>query len=172
MGSTLDGIIAIKVIFNSTMVLLAGLLTYVGLDIFAFTALGYLLLIDYVTGVMKARSLGRRITSNKMKYGIASKFSLVFLPFVLALAAKAMGAEAGTFLYVGMNILILSEVYSIIGNIYAIRTHEELPEWDAVAALGKWVLKMLLRMSGDKDTVNDLNFKTRKEDKDNGTTNK
>ena len=157
---------ALKIIFNGTMVLLAGLLTHLGLDVMAFTALGYLLLIDYVTGVLKARALGHRITSNKMKYGIASKFSLVFLPFALAITAKAMGAQASTFLYVGMNILILSELYSIIGNIYALRTHEELPEWDAVAALGRWVLKMLLKMSGDKDSYNDELLKRRKEDQD------
>ena len=151
-----EGLMAMKILFNSTMVLLAGSLTYLGLDVFAFTALGYLLFIDYVTGVLKAKSLHHRITSNKMKYGIVSKFSIVLLPFVLALAAKAMGAEAGTFLYVGMNILILSEVYSIIGNIYTLRTHEELPEYDAVAALGRWILRYLLRLSGDKDYINDI----------------
>lgn len=174
MGTTYEGFMALKILFNGSMILLAGLLTHLGLDVISFTALGYLLLIDYITGVLKAKSLGHKITSNKMKYGIASKFSLVFLPFTLAIAAKALGAEAETFLYVGMNILILSEVYSIIGNVYTLRTHEELPEYDAVASLGRWILKFLLKFSGDKDFINDKEpekpelHKRRKEDQDAG----
>jgi hypothetical protein len=36
-----------------------------------------------------------------------------------------------------INLLIVSEVYSILGNIYAVRTRNELPEWDVISIMGK-----------------------------------
>jgi toxin secretion/phage lysis holin len=140
-----------KVVLNTILVFLASILTYLGLDVETFTILGYLLFIDYVTGILKARTLSHCISSNKMKYGVVSKFSLVLIPLVIALGAKALQANSDEFLYIGMNILILSEVYSIVGNIYTIRSKEELPEWDAVAALGHRIRTMLIRLSEDKD---------------------
>lgn len=145
-----EGFASLKLIFNSATIGLAGMLSYLGLNKEAFTIFGYLLLIDYVTGVLKAKTLGQCITSNKMKYGLISKFSLVLIPLVLALAAKSLHGDAGAMLYIGMNILILSETYSIIGNVYTIRTKEQLPEWDAVAALGHKIRSMLIKLSGEE----------------------
>lgn len=147
----MEGYVATKVVFNAALVAFAGLLTALGVDTEVFNALGWLLFFDYVTGVMKAKSLGHCITSNKMKYGVVSKFSLLLIPIVLAIAAQGVNADAKSVLYVGMNIMILSEVYSIIGNIYSIRTKEELPEWDVVAMLGHKIRGYLVKLSDDND---------------------
>lgn len=141
----------IKLILNAATIGLATVLSYLGLDQEVFTIFGYLLLIDYVSGMMKAKAIGQDITSSRMKYGIASKMSLMLIPLVLALTAKAVHGDADNVLYVGMNILVLSEAYSIIGNIYTIRTKETLPEWDAVAALGHKIRSILIKLSGDED---------------------
>lgn len=141
----------LKVILNGVMIGLAGMLSYLWLDQEVFTIFGYLLLIDYVAGVIKARAIGESITSNKMKYGLISKFSLILIPLVLAFAAKVVHGDAGNVLFIGMNILILSETYSIIGNIYTIRTKEHLPEWDAVTAIRHKIRAILVKLSGDKD---------------------
>lgn len=145
----MEGYAGIKIILNTATIGIAGILTYLGLDQEIFTALGWLLFIDYFTGVWKAKTLGHTISSNKMKYGVVSKFSLMLIPFVFALAAKAMDTNAANVLFVGMNILVLSEVYSIIGNIYSIRTKEEMPEFDAVAALGHKIRKILIKYGGE-----------------------
>lgn len=136
-----------KIFFNSFNLIISALLVYLGLDGEAFLLFSILLFIDYVTGVMKARALNHSITSNKMKYGIISKFSLMFIPIVLAIGAKALDADFSSVLLVGINILVLSEVYSIIGNIYTVRTKEELPEYDAVAAIGKKIRTTLIKAS-------------------------
>ena len=136
-----------KIFFNSFNLIISALLVYLGLDGEAFLLFSILLFIDYVTGVMKARTLNHSITSNKMKYGIISKFSLMFIPIVLAIGAKALDADFSSVLLVGINILVLSEVYSIIGNIYTVRTKEELPEYDAVAAVGKKIRTTLIKAS-------------------------
>lgn len=137
----------VKAVINFFTISCSGLFAYLDINTEAFFLFALLLLIDYVTGVWKASCLGHSITSNKMKYGILSKLSLLLIPVVLAIGAKAVGADFKAVLLVGINILVLSETYSIIGNIYSIRTKDELPEYDAVAMLGNKIRAVLIKFS-------------------------
>ncbi len=149
-----DHIGALKVITFSVAGIYATTMAYLGIDKEAFMLFGILLLFDYLTGLVKARRLGHSITSNKMKYGIFSKFVLILIPFTMAILAKIIGAKNyDMVLYMGMNILAISEFYSIVGNIYSIRTKKELPEYDVVAALGNRVRRFMMRWEGDNDTT-------------------
>lgn len=139
----------IKIIWNSFVVLFSGILAYLEISQEPFTLFALLLVIDYITGLAKAKNLGHSITSNKMKYGLISKLSLIIVPLVVAMGAKALGADSHYVLTSGMYILILSEVYSIIGNIYSARTKEEFPEYDALAMIGKQIRNILIKQSGD-----------------------
>lgn len=145
-----DTMTATQVVFNFFTVCVASWLAFVGLKGDTFFLFSLLLLIDYITGVWKAGALGHSITSNKMKYGIMSKLSLLLMPLVLAMGAKAVEADFSSVLLVGMNILVLSEVYSIIGNIYSLRTKEELPEYDAVVIIGKKIKAILLKAESEE----------------------
>lgn len=140
---------ALKIGVNFLTVCLGGAMTYLGINGEAYFLLALLLLIDYVTGIAKARMMGHCITSNRMKYGIISKMSLMIVPIILAIGAKAVGADFATVLLVGINILVLSEVYSIIGNIYSMRTKEELPEYDVVAMIGHKIRNVLMKHGDD-----------------------
>lgn len=144
----------IKIFWNTFVVLFSGILAYLQISQEPFTLFAILLVIDYLTGLAKARTLGHSITSNKMKYGLISKFSLIVVPLVVAMGAKALGADSHYVLTSGMYILILSEVYSIIGNIYSTRTKEEFPEYDALAMIGKQIRTILIRNSGDDKCSN------------------
>ena len=139
----------IKIIWNSFVVLFSGILAYLEISQEPFTLFALLLVIDYITGLAKAKTLGHSITSNKMKYGLISKLSLIIVPLVVAMGAKALGADSHYVLTSGMYILILSEVYSIIGNIYSARTKEEFPEYDALSMIGKQIRNILIKQSGD-----------------------
>ena len=139
---------AAKVGFTSVLGAISWVLTYAGINKEVFAIFAVLVVIDFITGIGKAYILKQSITSNKAKYGVLSKFSLIFLPVVMALAAKGVGANATTFFTWGMNLLIMSELYSIIGNIYSIRNGKELPEWDVVALLGR---KIREKFEGDKE---------------------
>ena len=142
---------AIKIVWNTLVVILSSILAYLEIAQEPFFLYALLLLIDYATGLLKAKTLNISITSNKMKYGILSKLSLLIIPIVIAIGTKALGADGHYALMSGMYILVLSEVYSIIGNIYSTRTKEELPEYDAVAMVGKRIRNFLIIRSGDKD---------------------
>lgn len=139
----------LKLLYNCTIGAMAVAITALGIDANVFLMFSILLVIDYVTGIGKAVRLGKAITSNRMKYGIVSKLSLVLIPIVLAIGGKALHANFNEVLLVGMNILVLSEMYSIIGNIYAIRTGVELPEYDAVSSIGKKIRDILLKIDGE-----------------------
>lgn len=139
----------IKIIWNSFVILFSGILAYLEISQEPFTLFALLLIIDYITGLAKAKTLGHSITSNKMKYGLISKLSLIIVPLVVAMGAKALGADSHYVLTSGMYILILSEVYSIIGNVYSARTREEFPEYDALAMIGKQIRNLLIKNSGE-----------------------
>jgi len=125
------------VAFTIFLANLAGVLTYLGVPIEPFSLLAFLIMIDFITGVWKAHSLGVEVTSNKAKYGVLSKFSLLIIPIVMGAGARALGQNSTEFFVYGLNLLIVSEVYSTIGNIYSLRTKQELPEWDAISLIGK-----------------------------------
>lgn len=139
---------AIKIIWNSIIILFSGILAYLDIAQEPFTLFSILLILDYITGIAKAKTLGHSITSNKMKYGLISKLSLLLIPVVIAIGVKAVGGDSHYVLLSGMYILIFSEVYSIIGNIYSTRTREEFPEYDALAMIGKQIRTILLRKEG------------------------
>uniref|UniRef100_UPI004047D9CE phage holin family protein n=1 Tax=Aliarcobacter sp. TaxID=2321116 RepID=UPI004047D9CE len=141
----------VKILWNTVIVFFSAILAYLEISEEPFTLFAILLIIDYLTGLAKAKILCVSITSNKMKYGIISKLSLLLIPITIAIGAKAIGADSHYILLSGMYILIFSEVYSIIGNIYSIRTRDELPEYDAVASIGKKIRTYLILKSGDKD---------------------
>jgi phage-related holin len=142
-----ESTVSYKALFSLCQLHLGILVTYLGLNSESFSLLAVLLLLDYTTGILKARAIGESITSNRMKYGIVSKLSLLLIPIVLAIGAKATGADFKFVLLVGINMLVISEVYSIISNIYAIRTHQELPEYDVISILGKKIRTILLKYS-------------------------
>lgn len=121
---------------------------YLGIDVEAFTMFSILLVVDYATGLMKARAINESITSNKMKYGVASKLSLIIIPIALAVGGKAMCVDITNIIFVSVNLLVLSELYSITSNVYAVRTKEELPEYDVVSIIGRKIKNTLMKFVG------------------------
>ncbi len=141
---------SLKVILNVVIVAISSFMVYLGVDVEAFTMFSILLCIDYITGLTKARAISESITSNKMKYGIVSKLSLIIIPLVLAISGKAMSYDLSNIVFVSVNILVLSELYSIVGNIYAVRNKKELPEYDVVSIIGKKIRDTLIQTVGGK----------------------
>lgn len=137
-----------KVFFNSLLLATSTFMFYLGIDVEAFTMFSVLLVVDYATGLMKARAINESITSNKMKYGVASKLSLIIIPIVLAVGGKAMYIDITNVIFVSVNLLVLSELYSIISNVYAVRTKEELPEYDVVSIIGRKIKNTLIKFAG------------------------
>jgi phage-related holin len=134
-----------KLVFNLFLTSGAVFMYSIGIDINAMYYLSILLVIDYMTGLMKASRVGESITSHKMKYGVVSKLSIVIIPISFAITARALGLEFGAFLKIAFNLIILSELYSIVGNIYSIRTKEQLPEMEVISIIASKIRDFLTR---------------------------
>lgn len=139
----------IKIVWNFFIAIISGLLTYLDLDAEAIVVLTVLLGVDYATGLFKARRIKESITSNKMKYGVASKMILLVIPISIALGAKGVDVEMGMLVIVCVNILIFSELYSILGNIACITSGKVLPEIDAPSIIAKQIRNFLIKQAGE-----------------------
>lgn len=106
-----------------------------------------LILSDMVTGVLKAGSLhgGSAIKSSIFERGLMAKMLILAIPVNIALAGKGIGMDLSSIAQGTITALVLSELYSILGNVYAIHTGvENKVEFDAVAyVIGQ--LKKLLK---------------------------
>ena len=125
--------------------LFSALLLYLNISEEMFGIFTCLIVVDFVTGIWAAKAIHESITSNKAKYGLISKFSLLLIPIVLAAAAKAVGQDASNFFNWGVGLLVFSEAYSVISNIVVIRTGKALPEWDAIALLAKAIRERFVK---------------------------
>jgi len=140
-----------KIICNFLVVLFSSLLAYLDLKSDSILCLTALLAIDYVTGVMKARRIGESVTSNKMKYGVASKLILLLIPITVAFGAKGVGIDLTNLVFVSIWLLIFSEMYSILGNIVCYTKGVYLPEIDAPSIIAKQIRNYLLKQSGETE---------------------
>lgn len=140
-----DDTATIKILLNIIAVSVSYIFSYAGLASEQMIAFTVLIAIDYITGVIKAYHIGESITSNRMKYGAISKLSLWVIPIVLGIGSKATGLDFGMAIGMFINMLIISEVYSIISNVYAIRNGKELPEYDVLAIVARHVREYLIK---------------------------
>lgn len=139
----------LKMFWNISIAFMATVLVWAGVNQESYLIFLVLLMLDYITGLVKAFYLGQHITSRRSKYGIASKLSLLIVPIVIGLGGKAVGAEFDAIIFWSMNVMILSEVYSVIGNIYSIRSGQEMPEFDALQSIGKRIRNAMMGSSNE-----------------------
>lgn len=119
------------------------ILIYLDLPIEPLAILALLLLIDYVTGVLKVFILKGYLRSYRAVAGLLTKGSILLLVFALAFMAKGINIDFKLYLQIFISVLIISETYSIFGNVYSCISKEEVEEFDAVALTIKKVRKAI-----------------------------
>lgn len=125
----------LKWIFNGLLALGAWVLTYTGLPAEPVAILTVLMCVDFVAGISKSRVTGIPVTSYRIKVGAISKCGVMTVPLVMALTAKGLGADFNWLVNWTVSVFILSEAYSIIANVYTIKTGKIAPEWDAISLI-------------------------------------
>lgn len=108
---------------------------YLGLNGESVLILTVLICVDIATGVARSSIVDgpRSIKSSRLAAGTLSKMLLIIVPMVLALAGKGVGIDMQAIAQASITVLILSQAYSIIGNIHSIQTGEEKAEFDAIS---------------------------------------
>lgn len=100
--------------------------------------LGALMVIDFLTWVGKQFRLDpKKITSHAAWIGVIKKVATLIAVFSVAFVLKGNHIDGDTYLGGILGILIMAEGYSVIQNVYAIRTGEILPEFDAISLMLK-----------------------------------
>jgi phage-related holin len=126
-------------LINNTIYTLVTLILTV-LNPEAVMILSVFILIDIMTGIFAdARIKGvNKITSKRLSFGILFKLMMLLIPMIVVLTGRGIGLDLHMLAVWSLNMLIVSEALSIIGNIQEIKTGKEVAEMDAVnLILGK-----------------------------------
>lgn len=130
----LENLLLVPVWFkNATYVMAA----FIGIEHNALLAFISLMVCDVIVGVIaSAKCCGwKSVTSHRLAFGLLSKILMVGIPFFVALAGTANGYDLKYLINSSIMILSFSELYSVIGNIYSIKTGKRVPEFDAVSVV-------------------------------------
>lgn len=130
---------------TSYVAVFVGATNYLHLSPESAAVLGVLIVTDVVTGVVKSATLRgwRSVRSSIMERGLVAKSLIVIAPATVAVAGKGVGVDLSSLAQSIISVLILSEAYSIIGNLYSVRTGQETHEFDAVAYVLQQVKEVL-----------------------------
>jgi toxin secretion/phage lysis holin len=129
---------------------------YLGITPISLVILTCLIITDVATGILKSAAIHGwvSIRSSVFQRGIIAKCLLIVAPLSLAVAGKGIGFSTSVLAQSVLNLLILSETYSIFGNINAVRTGEEKAEFDAVAFVLSKVRETLKKIIIDDEKPN------------------
>jgi len=126
--------ISIATIKTFWYVAVTSILVYFNIPQEAFYILASLMFIDTITGIAKqyrVDSIG--LTSKRMSIGIMAKFVTLMFLFSGWLVINFFKIDPEYYIQTVMSILIMAEFYSIIQNVYAVRTGVILPEYDVIS---------------------------------------
>ena len=115
-------------------VAVTSILVYLNIPQEALWVLGSLMIIDTITGVAKqykVESIG--ITSKRMTTGVVTKFVTLLCLLSGWLVINFLKIDPEYYVQTVLSILIMAEFYSIIQNVYAVRTGVILPEYDVIS---------------------------------------
>ncbi len=127
-------------IFNTSTLFISSVLSSIHIPIASFLTLIILMAIDVVVGIGRAYRLQIPITSYRIKLGVITKLGvlLIVLSFGLAFTHSGLVIEdLQEYIQLILWLFILSELYSIVSNVYAIKTGDNLPEVEVLSIIGK-----------------------------------
>ena len=81
--------------------------------------------------------------SNAMANGVIAKLVLILVPVALAFLAQGVDLNISPIVKSALTVIMLSETYSIMGNIYSIKTKEDVPEFDAINVILRKIKQLL-----------------------------
>lgn len=149
----IDGII----ILNTITVAIATILTAISIPVASFYTLTLLMAFDFILGIGKSYKMCIPITSYKMKLGVISKLGMLIIVISFGIVATHSGIiieNMQTYLQWVLALFMLSELYSIISNVYAMKKGEELPEFEVLSLLGgklKLIMERIMPNQKDKN---------------------
>ena len=144
-------------ILNTITIAIATILTAISIPVTSFYTLTILMIFDFILGIGKSYKMCIPITSYRMKLGSISKISMLIIVISFGIVATHSGIvieNMQTYLQWVLTLFILSELYSIVSNAYAMKKGEELPEFEVLSLLGgklKLIIERIMPSQKDDD---------------------
>jgi toxin secretion/phage lysis holin len=141
---------------NEFKALLYSTFIYLNLDLDIVKVLIWLMLIDTLSGILKAFILVKRFDFKVLFFGICSKLLVLLIPMVVALVGKGISKSYDFVIVLDciLKILVVSEGLSIITNFYVIKTKKEVKNLDIITLLLSAIRNLLLRII--KSTIKEI----------------
>lgn len=131
---------------NEFKLLLYGVFLYLDLNIEIVKVLFFLMLLDTFLGIIKAIVLTNTFSFKLLALGFVSKLAILLIPVALALMSKGLNYDFKWFVTVIINLLIVSDGISIFSNVIAIKTKNEVENFDALTIVLKSSRNMLINL--------------------------
>lgn len=146
--------------------IIAPLFAYFGIDQEIFVILCSLMFADSFLGGIKSHRLNSKLPDKfsrwewqKFWWGLAIKIMVASLPFLLAVLAITFDYDGKWFIDACIKIMIVSETYSILGNIYAVKNRKDVKKVDAISillhsireSLYTWLMNALKKIEKSRD---------------------
>lgn len=133
-------------IVNTSTLFISSVLSSIHIPISAFLTLTILMVIDTVVGLGRSYRLQIPITSYRIKLGVISKLGVLLIVLSFGLAFTHSGLvidDLKEYIQLILWLFILSELYSIVSNVYAIKTGDNLPEVEVLSLIGTKIKKLM-----------------------------
>ena len=133
-------------IVNTSTLFISSVLSSIHIPISAFLTLTILMVIDVVVGLGRSYRLQIPITSYRIKLGVISKLGVLLIVLSFGLAFTHSGLvidDLKEYIQLILWLFILSELYSIVSNVYAIKTGDNLPEVEVLSLIGSKLKKLM-----------------------------
>ena len=133
-------------IVNTSTVFVSSVLSSIHIPIATFFTLTILMAIDVVVGLGRSYRLQIPITSYRIKLGVISKLGVLLIVLSFGLAFTHSGLvidDLKEYIQLISWLFILSELYSIVSNVYAIKTGDNLPEVEVLSLIGSKIKKLM-----------------------------
>tara|TARA_R110000737_G_C14624761_1_gene494673 strand:+ start:67556 stop:68044 length:489 start_codon:yes stop_codon:yes gene_type:complete len=114
---------------------LYGIFLFLDIDVNIVKILAIIMAVDTVLGIIKAIRLKQKVSFKKLVWGMITKVSVLIVPMILALVAKALSFDFTWFVNAVLNILVLAEAFSSISNIISIKEGKQIENQDFITKL-------------------------------------
>lgn len=121
---------------------------FLGLSVESLSILAVLMVIDTVLGIARSMTLHgpASFTSRVLSHGLISKVLVLFIPVLIVWAGRGAGLNFHPIASGTISVLVLAEAYSVLGHIQAIRTGEDIKEYDAVSMILRRLRGMIMKI--------------------------
>lgn len=116
---------------------------YLEIDQEAVSILSVLLWLDIFTWVVKSLRVWKKVTSKWFLIWLVSKTIILLIPMVLWFMARWIDIDISSLIYIIISMMMVAETYSVVTNIWVIRTGNDIEEQDAMTMVISLLLKKL-----------------------------